>query len=242
MVHDMLGLPCKRRYGGTSIMKREISLNIHSSFNALKKNWWVIAAVTVLAFFAGFMYTTSLRDNEYTASTTIYGAAYGSYTESLSGMSAMKDYSTLIKTQKLAKLAAEMIGDPSLTDLDINEMIDYYEDPESAIMTITATATSPDTAIMICNAVAQTFADEVNKITGTNNVNILDEATVAPLSFSASRFQLIVRLGSAVAGFSLSCAVIILVVMFRDKIYSPEDATLGGRVNVIGVIPFVKNM
>ena len=223
-------------------MNKEIRLNLRSSFDAVKRNWWIIAIVTVITFAGGFVYTLSPRDNEYTASTTIYGAAYGSYTESLAGISAMQDYATLITTHKIADLVAETLGDPSLTGLDIKDMINVYEDADSAVMTITATANSPATAVRVSNAVAQTFADEVNKITGSQNVNILDKASGAELSFNNQQFTLVVRLGAAAAGLLLASAAIVLYVMFRDTLYSPEDATLGGRVTVIAAIPTVKNM
>lgn len=227
------------KIGGVIPMDREVSLDLHNYGLVLRKNWWWIPVAVCVALTGNFFFTSYvLRDSRYTAEATVYGAASGSYEKSLQGAQAVTSYAELITSRRVAQEAAKILNDSSLDEDAILKMIRADAvDAQSATLTVHADASSPDTAVRVSNAVAQAFAAQINGITGLQNVQILDRANEAQKSFDPQKYRILAWVLAPAAGAALACAALAVLVLFSDKIYSREDASLGGELDVIGAVP-----
>jgi capsular polysaccharide biosynthesis protein len=87
------------------------------------------------------------------------------------------------------------------------------------------------------NAVANAFISEVSRISGTDDLILLDEAHEAQRVQSFFRQAVILIGTAAIAGLSLSVLYFILREIFSSRLVTVADGTLNGRLAVIGVIP-----
>ena len=217
----------------------------------LKALWthisWIIASV-VLFFVIGVMVAVFYLDTEnvYDAKSSVYSITYGSYTDSANGIQAIKTYSDIVKSLRVAERAALLLGDDSLDKFTIYEMIEV-EEPEpnslgyvtddSSIIQIHASATDKDDAIRVANAVANAYVMEVTSITNSDSVQVLDEAYTCEITYNALKQQLIYIGLFTAMGLVLGCAVIVLCEIFSIKITSLQQGSLYSQLDIIGVIP-----
>lgn len=217
----------------------------------LKALWihisWIIASV-VSFFIIGILVAVFYLDTEnvYDAKSSVYSITYGSYADSANGIQAIKTYSDIVKSLRVAERAALLLGDDSLDKFTIYEMIEV-EEPEpnslgyvtddSSIIQIHASATDKEDAIRVANAVANAYVMEVTSITNSDSVQVLDEAYTCEITYNALKQQLIyIGLFTAI-GLILGCAIIVLCEIFSIKITSLQQGSLYNQLDIIGVIP-----
>jgi len=219
----------------------EVKVDFRRYLLAIKKNIWKIGIVTLISFFVALFLNYRVKDNEYTASADVYGAAFGSYSESIEGVTALKTYADIIKSKKVADKAAKYIEeDESSEHIDgemVKDMITYSFDETSPIYRIEATSSSPSLSMSVANAVAKAFVDQMNTITGDGSAQILDEAYKYEKSFDGKKSQLLNIIIITLAGFFVSVLAVIIYSFFSKKVMSVHDATLNGELEIIGVIP-----
>lgn len=217
----------------------------------LKALWthvhWII--VSMVSFFViGILVAVFYLDTEnvYDAKSSVYSITYGSYTDSANGIQAIKTYSDIVKSLRVAERAALLLGDDSLDKFTIYDMIEV-EEPEanslgyvtddSSIIQIHAYATSKEDAIRVANAVANAYVMEVSSITNSDSVQVLDEAYSCEVTYNALKQQLIYIALFTVLGIISGCMVIILCEIFSNKITSLQQGSLYSQLDIIGVIP-----
>ena len=215
----------------------EVKVDIRRYLLAIKKNIWKIGIATIVSFFIALILNYKVKDDTFLASADVYSAAFGSYTESIEGVTALKTYADIITSKKVADRAARIIGDDSLDGNMIKDMISYTCSETSPIYTIKATSTSPSLSITVANAVANAFVIQMNTITGEGSAQILDEACNYEKSFDGKKDQLLSIGIITLAGMVLSMLVVIGYSFFSGKVMSVQDATLNGELEIIGVIP-----
>lgn len=220
---------------------KEIEINFGRIVKVMIRKVWLIVLVAA-AVFAGSMFLLGQSDHSklYSANATVYSVANGSYRQALEGTYAMKDYAEIIRTQKICERAALLLGDESIDSNQIMNSIgpDFSED--SAILTIYAYDEEPKKAMEIANAVANAFVIEMRTITGSDDIQLLDEAYTYKLysdradSIKAKRMILVV-----VAVF-LVCAYIALNEIFTSRLKTVCECTMNGELELLGVIPVYK--
>lgn len=231
----------------------ELNRIIEIDFMRLLKQWaahlkWVILT-TLLFLIIGVLVALFAVDDAdvYDAKSSVYSIAYGSYSESADGIQVIRTYSKIIKSYQIAERAALLLGDDSLDQYKIYDMIEVedtyidtstgvYED-DSAIINIHAYSTNQEEAIRVVNAVASAYVLEVNSITKTDCVQVLDQASSCTRTYFAMKQQLMCMAVFAAAGFLVSSMIILLLEIFSTKINTIKQGTLYGELEIIGVIP-----
>jgi capsular polysaccharide biosynthesis protein len=91
--------------------------------------------------------------------------------------------------------------------------------------------------------VAQAFVDEVTAIVKREtDISVLDKASAATIVYNA-RNEMLTYIGiSTAAGFALVCGVVVLLDILSVSLVTVKDASLHGKLEVIGVIPDYKNL
>lgn len=214
-------------------MEREITIDLGRCFKAILRKWWII---TIWAF-TGFGVLFAVMPSPttvYYATTTVYGASY-SYTESLQTVNLLSRYLDVANSKKVADRAASIIGNEALTGDMILGMTVASMPEDSAVMRIRAVSADPAKAIIIANAMADSFVIEAEANFGTNNVQVLDRAE--RVSSQTGRSKLTYGIIGFLAGLVISVVVIMLREIFSDRLYYVSDAGLNGELEILGVIP-----
>lgn len=215
----------------------ELEIDFGRCFKMLFRNLWVIICTTLIFCLFGVLITLSPEQNQYTATSTVYSAAAGSYTNSMQGALAMQDYMEIANSIKVCNRAAQIIGDRSITGKMIMQSTSESINEDSYIMNISALSPDPVLAIKMSSALANAFVIEMQAITGGDRIHVLDEAQEAFISYNSASRSRKIQLACTGAGFLLSCAVIVLYTIFNKKLQTVSDCKLNGAIQIIGVIP-----
>ena len=212
---------------------KSITFDLSRCLTALLKKSYIIIGIGVLFASLMFFYMKD-KPQYYTATASVYSASIGSYAESAQGINIMQLYSNVIYSQKLADRAASLMNGNSISPIEIRSMASASYSEDSPIMYITATNTDPNVVVPTANALAQSLVIEAQSITGTQAIQILDQATV----FKAvqSKMKRNVLLAFAVGAFLSVCAIV-LPELLSDRVYRVEDAALDGELEILGIIP-----
>lgn len=221
---------------------KEIEIDVGRIFKELFRKLWLILIVAALAFALSLVLIKDMkREQVYQANATVYSVANGSYKLSVEGTYAMKDYSEIIKTLKVCERAALLLGDDSIDGHYVMGSIEPFYTEDSSILTITAYDTNPQRAMKIANAVANAFVIEMRTITGGEDVQLLDEAfTYNPYQMNETS-STTKRIIFVVVALFIVCAYIVLNEIFTSRLKTIRECTLGGDLEIIGVIPMYRN-
>ena len=184
-------------------------------------------------------YMKSSAKQQYTASVSLYSAAYGSVSETNQVAKIMQSYANVVASNKITERAASILGDNTITGSYIRSIIGVSNDDDSPIIYIYATDTNSARAIVIANAVAEAFIIEAQNLTGSEGVQILDKATEAyEVPKSVKKYTLL----GAIGGVFVMACIIAFVEIISDRVYRVEDAELNGKLEIIGIIPDQKGV
>lgn len=230
-------------------LQRIIEIDFERCFKGLLRGWRFLLLSLILGLLVGGGTAVFLVDgeNQYDAAASIYSITYGSYTDSEKGVSAIRTYSDIIKSYKVAERAALILGDDSITKETIYDMIHtddrvitgttYVYENMSSVIKIHAVYQDRDMAVAVVNAVADAFVIEVNGIAESDFVHVLDYAVDADVSYSAPKHQMMAVAAGGLGFLLLGCLVILGRIIFSKKIVTVRDASLYGQLEVIGAIP-----
>lgn len=230
-------------------LQRAIDIDYGQCFYSLKKNWKKMIAALVLGMIIGAAGAFFLadHDDQYIAVSSVYSMADGSYDNSAAGISAVRTYSYIIKSHKIAEEAAKLIHNGSLTGEDIYNMISteeqviqgttYVYENQNSVAVIYAKYKEEEIAAEVANAVAEAFAEEVNKLFSSEVVQVLDHAGGGERIYSASvTYLMYIGAGGAAAAI-LYIVYLIASVIFSGKVVTVRDASLYGQLEVISAVP-----
>lgn len=208
-------------------MNREINIDLKRCLREVFRKWWIIAIIGVVFFVIAYLVSIkNSRGDEYTAEATVF---------SVTDYSALTLYSDIITSSKVCERAASLLRSPELNADAIKKMISVKT--YSLVLGIHATSSNAEHAILVANAVANAFIEEVNNITSNNVARLLDKATNVELTYNMQlehwKFRIVVTL----AGIGLVCVWMMARVVFSRKVYNLSDIGLDGEIDVIGSIP-----
>ena len=214
----------------------DYQINLTRIFDAILKRLWIIIIIGILAFALGFFFIGGSAPDTYSASSSIYAASHASYQESVMGMNVMRDYVDVIRSRKVAERASAYISQ-EVSTAEIMGMVSARFAADSKIITITALSDDPQLAISVANAIADAFIQEITSITAVESVKVLDSAYTARIVTNVQAEAMKTRLYLAAAAIIAATGIVVLTAAFNTKIAFPNDVTLGGKIELLGVIP-----
>ena len=219
-------------------MNKEIKIDLGRIIKALIAKWYLMAIAGFILAGMFFFLRTSITQT-YSASVSLYSAAYGSVSESTQVAKVMQSYASVITSNKISERAASILGDNTITGSYIKSIIGVSFSDDSPILYISASDSNGTRAVAIANAVAEAFIIEAQNLTGSEGVRILDKATEAyEISLGVRRYTVLGFLGGAI----IMAIVIVLSEILSDRVYRVEDAELDGKLEIIGIIPNQKGV
>lgn len=205
------------------------------------KNRYLIAAVTLLFFLIGILLSSwQTITNTYYASTTVYTVLGANTQETAIISDALTGYSDIVKSRKVCERAEAILGDAGINANLIKSMISSSYNKSATVMTISAYSSNPVVAVKVANAVAEAFVIEIQSITGSDRIQLLDEAKDVRMSSNGLEGMIKTVILSGVAGFAVSIIIIIAGVIFSNKIKCVEQCFEEDEDEILGVIPYVE--
>ena len=203
----------------------------------LYKQSWLIAIAAILGLLVSFLFTSDVQSDVYTANVTIYA-----YTDLISIRTIMQDNADMIRSTKIAELAANTINGERessefVTSATVKSMVSVNYSEGSSIMTISSSSVNHDISIIVANAVADAFVKEMNNITGRDVIRVLDNASGARITYNGKAEQMKKRVIFVMGSTLAVAAFIVLKLLFSVKIQTISDASLNGEIEILGVIP-----
>lgn len=222
-------------------MQEEMKLQdyIRISCERIWKNKFLIAATTLIFMMIGILYASwQSITNTYYAKSTICTITGATAEENSVVTDALAGYSDVAKSTKVCKRAESIVGNPNITAGVIKEMISVSSNKTGTILTVTAYSESPSAAISVANAAAEAFVAEIQSITDSDKIQILDNAEDVRMSSNGLKGMLTTVIMAGVIGLALSIVLSISGLFFSSKIKGVEQCLDEGE-EVLGIIPFI---
>lgn len=222
---------------------KSLSDDIRLCGRNIVKHYKIILYCMIVGLILGALLGMNVKVNKYSASTKICNASFSSYEQIIAMAQVFKDCGTIATSYSVASRATLILGDSSITASQIQEMIEVsYDSNESYIATIICESTNPEVSVKVVNAVTDALVMEMNEMTGTSCIQILDRANQAEVSTKAIVIRVVLMVVMLIVGFLLPIVFIVFRVLFSKKVISAEDCTLDGKLTLLGVIPVAEKM
>lgn len=204
----------------------------------LKKHLLLVIILPILSGLVVFAVAWFLP-NEYTASTTMYVLSRDDAEEAATvttqdlnvGQMLTSDVSTLMKSDRVKKDVAEMVGLPNLKGYNFN----ITSSTTTRVITLAVTGKDPEMTAEVANATVKEVSTVASEVMQIQSVNVIDTASV-PTSPSGPRRLLYTAVG-AFGGLFLAVAIVMLRDMLDTRVRNGAEAEEIVNVPVVGHFP-----
>ena len=210
---------------------KEIEIDVGRWMRAILQKWWLIVVTTLCCFCVTYLALRSVP-TVYTARAVICSDAKAAYEEASEILYYLQEYA-VIGGQGIAERAQMLLGNSEITADEILDMVNYRYEDGKITMAIETTHENSQVALDVANAVAESFVIEAQSLTRSDSYRVLVKASLEATEGSETKICIL----GALIGFLLPIIIIILKQMMSDKIYYVSDADLGGKLEIIGIIP-----
>ena len=219
----------------------EETIDLREYFGIIKKRFWIIALITVIAAVVSGIISFFMLKPVYEAkSTLIVNTEKNEETQMITG-------DQFNVTQKLAVTYGEIIKSRAvLEDVIKNLKLDNeYEDlvnkvtvspvKDTQIISISVQDTNKQKARDIANEIPKVFEKEAKRITKANDVQVIDKATLPKNPIKPNKVMNV--LIAFVLGTMIGLFVVFLIEYLDNKMKTPQDIEKHLGLSVNGVIP-----
>ena len=219
----------------------EETIDLREYFQIIKKRFWIIALLAVIAMVASGLISFFVLSPVYEAKTTlIVNTDKNPESTTLTG-------DQLNVTQKLAVTYGEIIKSRTVLD-EVNDTLkldmSYGELAgkvsvaplkDTQIISVTVQDTNARRATDIANTIPKVFTKEAKRITKANSVEVIDQAMQPTAPIKPNKVMNIAIAG--VLGVMIGLFVIFLLEYLDNKIKTPQDIEKHLGLPLLGVIP-----
>jgi len=198
---------------------------------ALFKNKLLIFLFALTGLCAGLLYSARqpvVHIYGATATVSIVGQS------NISGGTILTNYVDMITSYRVIEHVVELLEAEELTANQIRRMTSTASRGNSHILEISVRNQSPQLAILVANAMAESFVRQVSIVTGNNSLQVLDFSRSANI-VSSNRNERI-KLFAPFAAFVVGCAFIMAVELSSKKLRLVKQCVTDPR-ELLAVIP-----
>ena len=226
----------------------DILENIKVALYRLWKMKIIVILMTIIGFlfFGVYVGLVGIKTTYYTTA-SIYSAVYGSYEDSIGGITVMNQNASMLGSTRVCDRAASSLKDYGITSNELRSMVSSGKISLSGAsasmdaktygtnLTLIVDVDRSDCAVEIANAMAKAFSDEINDLLGVSTLQVMDEA-ISYVSHRSINLALYFIL-FGIAAFVGTSAVIFVKEFFSSKVYSVAQCEQDERF-VLGMIPY----
>ncbi|WP_028241938.1 Wzz/FepE/Etk N-terminal domain-containing protein [Pseudobutyrivibrio ruminis] len=234
--------------------KNELEIDVGRCLRALLKKKKFIALMTALFFIVGIGLTLDIGQDMYTSNATVYAQTDGTFTDAANAVTAMNAYLDVAKSYRVCQRAALIVGRNDIAATDVQDAVTVFTSGtksssstvtnfmNSSATIITFSATTADAALSmeIADAMAESYATEMESILSTDAVKTLDSAVTYTKTTDAQLEAWKNRIFVALIGAVIACLVIVACEIFDRKVRTVREATIRENIPVLGIIPDYK--
>ena len=219
----------------------EETIDLREYFSIIKKRFWIIALITILAVFISGVISFFVLKPVYEAKTSlIVNTEKTQETQIITG----DQFSV---TQKLAITYGEIIKSRIVLEEVIKNLnlktsyeglagqITVSPVKDTQIIGISIQDTNKERANNIANEIPKVFTEEAKRITKANDIQVIDKAISPNEPVKPNKIMNMAI--SAVLGMMIGLFVVFLIEYLDNKIKTPQDIEKNLGLSVIGVIP-----
>lgn len=219
----------------------EETIDLREYFGIIKKRFWIIALITVIAAVVSGIISFFMLKPVYEAkSTLIVNTEKNEETQMITG-------DQFNVTQKLAVTYGEIIKSRAvLEDVIKNLKLDNeYEElannvtvspvKDTQIISISVQDTNKQKARDIANEIPKVFAKEAKRITKANDIQVIDKAILPQNPIKPNKMMNMAI--AAVLGAMIGLFVVFLIEYLDNKLKTPQDIEKHLGLSVLGVVP-----
>lgn len=210
---------------------------------AVLRKWWFLVLMMGVFGLLGVVITQ--------ASPPVYSAVVTMYSIDLSKLQAegaqleyydielsrevLKQFSDVIYTRRVTDVVIAQLPEYRLVEKDLLTMVRIESSIDANIFTVSTKSEDPVKAEQVANAMAEQFALTIHELLNTENVGVLDRASVPQQAEPKNLFAMAFLGG--VAGFMVGFSIIYLMEYFSAKVYSLDDLEESFQGAVLGSVP-----
>ena len=220
--------------------QEEETIDLLELFMGLLAYWKLISATALVGAVLAALYTFLLVTPLYKATSTIYVVSRNDSVLNLSdiqiGSALTSDY---IKVFEMWEVHEKVISalDLDYTYTQMDNMLSVTNANDTRMLDITVTDADPEEAAAIANEYAEVGASYIAEKMKTDEPTIMSSARVPANPFSPSKTKNILL--GFLAGFVLSCGVVVLRVLLDDTYKSAEEIRKYTGMVVLASVPLV---
>ena len=219
----------------------EETIDLREYFSIIKKRFWIIALITVVAMVVSGVISFFMLSPVYESkSTLIVNTEKNEETQMITG----DQFSV---SQKLAVTYGEIIKSRAVLESVISnlKLDSEYEDlvekitvspvKDTQIISISVQDTNPKKARDIANEIPKVFEKEVKRITKANDIQVIDKAILPENPIKPNKIMNVAI--AAVLGMMIGLFVVFVLEYLDNKIKTPQDVEKHLDLPILGVIP-----
>ena len=198
----------------------EETIDLREYFAIIKKRFWIIAIITVVAMVVSGVISFFMLSPVYESkSTLIVNTEKNEETQMITG-----DQFTV--TQKLAVTSEyeDLVGQITVSPVK-----------DTQIISISVQDTNPKKARDIANEIPKVFEKEVKRITKANDIQVIDKAILPENPIKPNKMMNVAI--AAVLGMMIGLFIVFLLEYLDNKIKTPQDVEKHLDLPILGVIP-----
>lgn len=228
-------------------------IDIKETFYYIFRKKLFVIFLTILGVLAGFLYTKYLVIPMYSSVTTVVLSKptstnatnlYSSNNEGITqndvtlNSKLVATYSEILKSRSVAQEVKYTLGlDISEESLMSNISVSAKDDTE--MLKIQVINENPEVAAAVANTLSEVFKGKVKEIYNIENVTIIDKAIP---SSGPNNINYIKNTGLfGIVGLVLSCGILFLIFYFDTRIKSKTEVEELLGLDILTVIPEIKN-
>lgn len=225
---------------------REETIDLRELLGILKKRFWMIFLITLIATIASGVISFYFLTPQYEAKTELLvnkenPEQGGVITQQQidANLRLIETYSLIIQSQRIIKPVAEKVNMKG-QEKDLTSKVNVSTVKNSQVISVTVTDENQKKAVEIANTIATTFQEEIIEIMKVDNVQILTEAeydaTMAPVKPNKMLNIAI----AFVVGLMASVGLAFLIEYMDKTIKTEQDVTRKLGLPVLGSITAIK--
>lgn len=217
------------------------TISLQELFSVLKKSFWRILALTIVAALLAFAVSTFLIKPTYQADTQILVTPKKQENNVIdasqvqSSVTLVNTYRVIIKSPAiLEKVQTEVKNAPKKLS-ELNDMVTVESEQNSQVINVSVQSKDAALASNVANAIAKTFSKDIQKLMEVNNVKVLSVSGIPTSPVSPN-----ILLNTAIAtvvGFLLGVGLAFLREMLDRRIRTEEQVQQILDLPVLGSIP-----
>ena len=229
--------------------RRTVKIDLVKLIRFVLKRCWLIVLCAEIGFGAMYIRTTRFMPDTYTASGTMYvnngnpnmeQYQYTNQNDLDSAVQLIDTYLIVVKSEKVMKAVVDRLSNdyPGIDARFISSTLSMASVSETGVASVRSTTDDAKLSKDIVNAVLDAAPDEIIRVVGAGNIEIIDYA-VAPM-LPDSRGALTKGILGAMAGAVLAVCMLLAIFLMNQRITDTKDLTDNYTPPVLASIQRIK--